>query len=180
MAELEARGVDAEARARVTAPAGLDLGRVEHAEIAVAILAELVALKAAGRLGAASEGMLPAATVQAVDPVCGMAVDVEGRVTSSTTAGRGGTSAPPAASGRSARIPKSSAPGVRGYVDPMSDSDNESVDQMSERLEELERKIEEVRHQAEEDDLLENPDEPKYYESGSIRPDEDDQEIAPG
>jgi hypothetical protein len=62
----------------------------------------------------------------------------------------------------------------------MSDSDDESIDQMSERLEELERKIEEVRHQAEEDDLLDNPNEPRYYQSGSVHPDEDDQEIAPG
>jgi hypothetical protein len=46
-----------------------------------------------------------------------------------------------------------------------SDSDStDSVDQMSERLEELERKIEEVRHQAEEDDLLDKPNEPESYE----------------
>ena len=51
---------------------------------------------------------------------------------------------------------------------------------MSERLQELERKIEEVRQQAEDDDLLIDPDEPRYYESGVIRPEEDDQEIAPG
>ena len=36
--------------ARVTAPAGLDLGAIDHAEIAVAVLAELVALRAAGEL----------------------------------------------------------------------------------------------------------------------------------
>jgi hypothetical protein len=60
----------------------------------------------------------------------------------------------------------------------MPDSDDDSVDQMSERLEALERKIEEVRHQAEEDDLLENPNEPHFYESGSA-PEQDDQQIAP-
>ena len=49
--ELELRGVDASARTRVRAPAGLDLGRIDHAEIAVAVLAELVALKAQGAAG---------------------------------------------------------------------------------------------------------------------------------
>ncbi|MGH9116798.1 MAG: hypothetical protein ACRD0A_02640 [Acidimicrobiales bacterium] len=53
----------------------------------------------------------------------------------------------------------------------MSDSDSgsetdsvDSVDDRSERLDELERKIEEVRHRAEEDDLLDNPNDPKFYE----------------
>ena len=43
-------------------------------------------------------------------------------------------------------------------------SDKDSVEDMSERLDELERKIKEVRHQAEEDDLIENPDEPRFFE----------------
>ena len=55
-----------------------------------------------------------------------------------------------------------------------------SPEEMEQRLDELGRKIEDVRHKAQEDDLLDNPDEPRYYESGSARPDEDDQEIAPG
>jgi xanthine dehydrogenase accessory factor len=42
-AELRARGVDEEALARVRSPAGLDLGPSSQEEIAVAILAELVA-----------------------------------------------------------------------------------------------------------------------------------------
>ena len=46
---LRARGVSDEALARVRAPAGLDLGATEPAEIAVAILAEIVQLRAAGR-----------------------------------------------------------------------------------------------------------------------------------
>jgi xanthine dehydrogenase accessory factor len=77
LAELAERGVDAEARARVRAPAGLDLGRIDHTEIAVAVLAELVALKAAGGLGPSIDPTV-AATAQAVDPVCGMTVDVDG------------------------------------------------------------------------------------------------------
>jgi hypothetical protein len=61
----------------------------------------------------------------------------------------------------------------------MPESDDDTVDQMSERLEALERKIAEVRHQAEEDDLLDNPDEPRFYDSGSVGDDQDDQQIAP-
>ncbi len=45
---LRDRGVPEEALARVHAPAGLDLGRIAHEEIAVAILAELVKERAAG------------------------------------------------------------------------------------------------------------------------------------
>jgi len=80
LAELEARGVTNEARARVRAPAGLDLGRVDHAEIAVAVLAELVAHRAAGRFRApvGSVGSAEATVTQATDPVCGMTVDVGG------------------------------------------------------------------------------------------------------
>jgi xanthine dehydrogenase accessory factor len=71
---LADRGVAADQLARVQVPAGLDLGSTAHQEIAVAILAELVQLRAAGALGpAAAPGR--AATV-ATDPVCGMAVTV--------------------------------------------------------------------------------------------------------
>ena len=45
---LRDRGVADEALARVHAPAGLDLGHVPTEEIAVAILAEIVQLRAAG------------------------------------------------------------------------------------------------------------------------------------
>lgn len=70
---LRERGVSEEALARVRAPAGLDLGPVEHTEIAVAILAELVALKASGAL---SESVEVHRLEEAIDPVCGMTVDV--------------------------------------------------------------------------------------------------------
>ena len=60
------------------APAGLDLGHVTHEEIAVAILAELVKFRAAGRLqGSAMVADAPARE-EAVDPVCGMTVQVAG------------------------------------------------------------------------------------------------------
>jgi xanthine dehydrogenase accessory factor len=72
---LRDRGVPEESLARVHAPAGLDLGKVAHEEIAVAILAELVRERAAGNLEAAAP---PAETVphEELDPVCGMTVDV--------------------------------------------------------------------------------------------------------
>jgi xanthine dehydrogenase accessory factor len=64
---------------RVHVPAGLDLGRITHQEIAVAILAELVQLRAAGALAAPPDTARdeprpgpPAAEV--TDPVCGMTV----------------------------------------------------------------------------------------------------------
>jgi len=46
---LSDRGADRDVLARVRVPAGLDLGPTGHREIAVAILAELVQLRAAGR-----------------------------------------------------------------------------------------------------------------------------------
>jgi xanthine dehydrogenase accessory factor len=49
LATLRERGVPDGKLARVRAPAGLDLGRIEHREIAVAILAEIVKLRAALR-----------------------------------------------------------------------------------------------------------------------------------
>jgi len=61
--------------ARLRAPAGLDLGGLPHTEIAVAILAEIVAEKArSAPVPSASPSLPPAA--EAVDPVCGMTVDV--------------------------------------------------------------------------------------------------------
>jgi xanthine dehydrogenase accessory factor len=93
---LSERGVPPEQLARVRVPAGLDLGKTTHQEIAVAILAELVQLRASGALAAqpaagatrqgraqGSErpaeagGAAVAQPDQAVDPVCGMTVTAE-------------------------------------------------------------------------------------------------------
>lgn len=75
---LADRGLPAAQLARVRVPAGLDLGRVAHREIAVAILAELVRLRAAGELTPALDTAAAAAPVaQAVDPVCGMTVTAD-------------------------------------------------------------------------------------------------------
>jgi xanthine dehydrogenase accessory factor len=71
---LRTRGVAEEQLGRVQAPAGLDLGKVDPAEIGVAVLAELVALKGSGGLKAAVPA--PLSGQEARDPVCGMTVDV--------------------------------------------------------------------------------------------------------
>lgn len=75
LATLREAGVPDERLARVRAPAGLDLGHLEHAEIAVAVLADVVASFAGDRAAAAPVAATPA---EAVDPVCGMAVDRSG------------------------------------------------------------------------------------------------------
>lgn len=51
LAQLRERGVPEERLGQVQAPAGVDLGSIASHEIAVAVLAELVARRAAGRLG---------------------------------------------------------------------------------------------------------------------------------
>jgi xanthine dehydrogenase accessory factor len=75
---LAERGVPRDQLDRVHAPAGLDLGRTTHEEMAVAILAELVQLRASGELPDVPtqrpELKLVDATLTAVDPVCGMTV----------------------------------------------------------------------------------------------------------
>jgi xanthine dehydrogenase accessory factor len=70
---LRSSGVADEDVARVHAPAGLDLGSVAHEEIAVAILAEMVATRAGGAMPA---GVAVAAPETAIDPVCQMTVEV--------------------------------------------------------------------------------------------------------
>ena len=69
-AELRERGVDEESLARMRSPAGLDLGPSAQEEIAVAILAELVAWR---HLRQPSPAEL---VEEAIDPICGMTVAV--------------------------------------------------------------------------------------------------------
>ena len=92
---LAERGVAQAELDRVQVPAGLDLGKTSHTEIAVAILAQLVQLRAAGELAvqapvaaraSAKSGKgrsgrsrkpapsTPEAAAEAIDPVCGMVV----------------------------------------------------------------------------------------------------------
>lgn len=70
---LRERGTSDEAIARISAPAGVDLGHTEHEEIGVAVLAELVAHKAAG---AGAQVVAVEQAELAIDPVCEMEVDV--------------------------------------------------------------------------------------------------------
>jgi xanthine dehydrogenase accessory factor len=76
---LADRGMPQDQLDRVRVPAGLDLGRTSHREIAVAILAELVQLRASGVLGGAASATaesVPAAETT-TDPVCGMTVNAD-------------------------------------------------------------------------------------------------------
>jgi xanthine dehydrogenase accessory factor len=77
---LAQRGVPESELGRVRFPAGLDLGPTSHREVAVAILAELVQLRATGALLPMGRSLASAAAspslgqAEAVDPVCGMTV----------------------------------------------------------------------------------------------------------
>lgn len=83
---LRGAGVPGDAVGRVRTPAGLDIGAHTHAEIALSILAELVAVRrarsvvaaapAAGPVAARSAHPAAARPREAVDPVCGMTVVV--------------------------------------------------------------------------------------------------------
>jgi xanthine dehydrogenase accessory factor len=76
---LRDSGLDAERVARLRAPAGLDLGAAEPAEIALSILAEIVQLRrrAAMPLATTAEPAAAVATpATAIDPVCGMEVEI--------------------------------------------------------------------------------------------------------
>jgi xanthine dehydrogenase accessory factor len=70
-AVTDALDLPAELRARVHTPAGLDIGAETPAEIALAILAEIVALRRSGDAGADD---VPVGV--AIDPVCGMEVAI--------------------------------------------------------------------------------------------------------
>jgi xanthine dehydrogenase accessory factor len=84
---LADRGVPADQLGKVHAPAGLDLGKTNHEEIAVAVLAELVQLRASGAFadlpapGEPAPGKNEKRTelkfAEAVDPVCGMTVTAD-------------------------------------------------------------------------------------------------------
>lgn len=102
---LRDRGVSDDDLARVQAPAGLDLGSIDHREIAVAVLAELVSRRAAGALRSQGGGQQHAVhhadhrhdhhqddhhdhhhddhgheaepgPGEAIDPICGMTVEI--------------------------------------------------------------------------------------------------------
>jgi len=79
---LADRGVPADRLGKVHAPAGLDLGKTNHEEIAVAVLAELVQLRASGAFAdvpapGTNEKRTELKFAGAVDPVCGMTVTAD-------------------------------------------------------------------------------------------------------
>lgn len=75
---LSDRGVGDTDLRRIHTPAGLDLGHIEHREIAVAILAQLVAIRASGGIGGVAEDSAASSIATAIDPVCGMTVETSG------------------------------------------------------------------------------------------------------
>jgi xanthine dehydrogenase accessory factor len=83
---LRQRGVPADRLGRCKAPAGLDLGAVTPAEIAISILAEIVQHHR-GDKGAEVAPAPPAAT-EATDPICGMLVEIATARHRSEAAGR--------------------------------------------------------------------------------------------
>ena len=83
---LEQRGVPAERRGRLKAPAGLDIGAVTPEEIAVSILAEIIQHRRSGKTASQDsdqavaiettlETAAPHVRIDAKDPICGMIVD---------------------------------------------------------------------------------------------------------
>lgn len=79
MEHLADRGMEPELLEMVRFPVGIDLGHTTHNEIAVSVLAELVALRAEGRLEAGPSNGEPARKVPetAIDLVCGMTVTAD-------------------------------------------------------------------------------------------------------
>jgi xanthine dehydrogenase accessory factor len=73
---LADRGVPKDLLEHIRVPVGLDLGHTSHREIAVAILAELVQLRAAGAL-IADHPVAATTPSRAIDPVCGMTVPAD-------------------------------------------------------------------------------------------------------
>ncbi|MFT4286569.1 XdhC family protein [Nocardioides sp.] len=78
---LADRGVPKQLLGRVHTPVGLDLGHTSHQEIGVAVLAELVQLRAAGAFATTARPLLPMlsaeAAPEAIDPVCHMTVPAD-------------------------------------------------------------------------------------------------------
>jgi xanthine dehydrogenase accessory factor len=86
---LREAGVSVERLARLKAPAGLDIGAESPNEIAVSILAEIIQHRRTAKPSVAPEAPAhDADTKTAIDPICGMTVDVATAEHRSETAAR--------------------------------------------------------------------------------------------
>jgi xanthine dehydrogenase accessory factor len=85
---LRQRGVPAEQLDRLRAPAGLDIGAVTPEEIAVSILAEIVQTRHRRRAEPETPLAEAAPVAEAIDPICGMTVEVATARHQSDWAGR--------------------------------------------------------------------------------------------
>ena len=70
--ELRSEGISEEILARLKAPAGLDIGAATGPEIALSILAEIVQRRRSQPIAS----LVPAPRETAIDPICGMQVDI--------------------------------------------------------------------------------------------------------
>jgi len=75
---LSAQGVSAEDLATIRSPAGLAIGAQSPEEIALSVLAEIVERRRAAEAAAPQEAASPpaGADTEAIDPVCGMTVEI--------------------------------------------------------------------------------------------------------
>jgi xanthine dehydrogenase accessory factor len=83
---LQQRGVPLERLARLKAPAGLDIGAVSPDEIAVSILAEIIQHRQTAKAEPPADAQ--ATPTEAIDPICGMTVDIATAEHRSEAAGR--------------------------------------------------------------------------------------------
>lgn len=88
LAALARRGMSAERLGRVKAPAGLDIGAVMPAEIAVSILAEIVHHHRSRKVEPAPGDAPAGPALEARDPICGMRVEIAAAAHRSEVAGR--------------------------------------------------------------------------------------------
>ena len=88
LGRLSQRGVAADRLGRLKAPAGLDLGAVTPVEIAISILAEIVQHHRSDKTVEAETPSDTATPAEAIDPICGMSVDIASAPYRSDVAGR--------------------------------------------------------------------------------------------